>query len=341
MALPLKSHFFSLLVFLLEKLVYLENWWYEASWSYWRPSRTTTLDKLVKSIEDEIWHAVIFGKDGDVRRTFENLTNKPEARGTSLNVSGNGIAAFSPSNIEAGVLPSRPTSKLKEAVETELKEQDIFGLGEDREMAIQARLEAIADRWANSSRRLTNKEKVQAQRREPHPLSAGPFSLLWMAIHQDHKSDVDYLLSSRNQNLHKRNGSSQVTVLHLAVFKRDLDLVRDILEKSSYTSPHTYINAGTIRSESALHMSVVNSFWDPPSPESERSCKTSEIFDLLSRYGANTNALDVGFRTPLHKLLLVANALEGFGVETVSITDMMDKLLQAGAEVNTKDMQGT
>ncbi|KAF5705047.1 ankyrin repeat domain-containing protein [Fusarium globosum] len=336
---PLEFYFFSLLVFLLEKLVYFENWWYEVIWSHWRPSSTTTLDKLVKRKEDELWQAVISGKDGQVRRIFEDIANKPEARVAFPNVTGNDIAAFSPSSsprdTEAGASSYRPDTKLLEAVETDVKEHEVFGRAENREMAVQARLEAIAERLANSSRSLTKKEQEQAQKWWN---SDGSFSLLWMAIQQDHKSDVDYLLTEHNQKLHKGNGFYNETVLHLAVWKNDLDLIRDILEKSSSTSPHTYINTRDTRSKTVLHVLVINS----PVNRISALRKTVEIVDLLLQYGANINALDNGFRTPLHQLLetLIMQKNLPRNLPIIPLDPLMDAFLQAGAEVNTKDYQG-
>lgn len=344
MDLPLESYFFSVLVFLLEKLLYLENW----LWSFWQPSSTTTLDKLVKSKEDELWHAVIFGKDGDVRRVFEDLTNKPEARVTSSNVLRNGIAAFAPSssprNIEAGALSHRPKTKLQEAVEADVQEHKIFRHNENFEMAVKDQLEAIADRLANLSRSLTKKEKRQAQQRGYQDWSSRTFSLLWMAIHQAHKSDVEYLLSEHNLKLNKGNGRNQETVLHLAVTKNDLDLTREILEKSSYTSPHTHINAGEIGSRTAIHILVFSLVIRRLPPPAKDLARTFAIFDLLSQYGANINALDNGFRTPLHMLLSDTISCKRHHPESLSaipLDHLMDKLLQAGADVNTKDFQGT
>ncbi|KAG4260819.1 hypothetical protein FPRO03_02642 [Fusarium proliferatum] len=342
MVLHLESYFFSVLVFLLEKLVYFENWWYESAWSYWRPSSTAILDKLVKSREDEIWHAVIFGKDGDVRRAFGNLANKPEARVASPNVSGNGVAALSPSTIEAGASSYPPNTKLKAAVETAVKEHEDFDRVEDCEMAVQARLEVIADQLANSSRALTKKEREQVHETGLY-LGSGTISLLWMAIHQNHKSDVDYLLSEHNQKLHKGSRWNQETVLHRAVSNNDLNLVRDILEKSSYTSPHTYINVGDSGSRTSLHELVSSLCSASRYPDPESLGHTFEILDLLSRYGANINALDMSFRTPLHLLLsrtLICKNYLPEELSSIPIDPLMDKLLRAGAEVNTKDFQG-
>ncbi|KAF5577662.1 ankyrin repeat [Fusarium pseudocircinatum] len=133
----LKSYTYPVLIFLLEVLVYLENLWYEAIWSCWQPSHTTTLDKLIMQKEDEIWHAVIYGNDRDVRKIFEDLTNTPEERRTpSYSASDNGGVALSSSNpraaptsgeIEAGVSFHRPKTEIQKAVETDIEHEVLRG----------------------------------------------------------------------------------------------------------------------------------------------------------------------------------------------------------------------
>jgi hypothetical protein len=343
----LEFYILSVLVFLLERLVYLENWWYEDIWSRWRPSSTTILDKLVLSKEDEIWHAVIFGNNGDIRKIFEDLTNNLEGRViSSSNVSSNGGVAFSSSNpgavsssgkIEAGSLFYRPKTKLQKAVETDIAENEVYGSrGSGYRMAVQARLEGIADRLANLSRKLTKKERQRAKEWMP-----GTVSVLWMAICRGHKSDVDYLLTKRNIKLHMQNTLSQETVLHKAVSKEDCDLVCDILEKSSSTSPETYINVGDILSRTALHNLVFDSVSGILLTNVDGLDKTLKIFASLSEYGANINALDWRFMTPLHLLLSAALGQEERNRKFESLIPLLDSLLLAGAEVNTKDMEGT
>ncbi|SCN97576.1 uncharacterized protein FFC1_07979 [Fusarium fujikuroi] len=311
MAVFLESYTLPVLIFFLEILVYLENLWYETIWSRWQPSRTT-LDKLILCKEDEIWQAVIYGNNGDVRKIFEDLTNSHAERGTpSHSVSDNG----------------------GKAVETE-----VLNGSWGYDMGVQARLEAIADRLANSRRRLSKKEINRTKGR-----FIGKVSILWMAIHQGYKSDVDYLLAERSQKLDMVNTFQQNTVLQEAVSQGDCDLVRKILENSSFTSPEKYINSGDYRSRTALHNLVCKSVSQRSPPSSFELENTLEIFGLLSEYGANVNALDGSFMTPLHSLLSEASwgkFWRDVGCEYKFLVPLLDSLLLAGAEVQTKDKEG-
>ncbi|KAF5723101.1 hypothetical protein FMUND_2142 [Fusarium mundagurra] len=343
MAFFLEPYTYPVLIFLLEVLVYLENLWYEAIWSRWQPSRTTTLDKLIMQKEDEIWHAVIYGNDGDARKIFEDLTNT-----SPYSVSDNGGVAVSSNSpraasmsdeIEAGVLFHRPKTKLQKAVETDVVEHEVSRGSRRYDMAVQARLEAIADRLANSSRRLTNKESERLKE-----WSIGKVSILWMAIHRDHKSDVDYLLTERNQKLDMGNTVWQQTILHKAVSKGDCELVRDILEKSLSASPDTYINAGDFASMTALHElvseSIIPSLTNRNPIELDSALK---IFGLLLEHGASIDALDELFRTPLHLLFyeaLFEIDLAELKRQYVFLIPLLDSFLLAGAEVQTKDTKG-
>ncbi|KAG5786873.1 hypothetical protein H9Q69_014051 [Fusarium xylarioides] len=340
MASFVESYFLPVLIFFLEILVYLENLWYEANWSRWQASSTTTMDKLILCKEDEIWHAVIYDNNGDLRNILKDLTNNPEK------VSDNGGVTVSPSNpsavatsgkIEAGVLFRRPKTKLQKAVETDVEEQISYG-SRRYDMAVKARLEAIADLLANSSQKLTKNQQQRAQE-----WSSGKVSILWMAIHQDHKSDMEYLLTERNQKLEMGNTFQQKTVLHKAVSESDGDLVRNILENNSLTSPETYINAGDFVNRTPLHDVVVYAFRRLSIPTSIELDNTLKVFGLLSEHGANINALDDLFMTPLHLLFSEAlywkNRLEG-NREHSFLIPLLDSFLLAGAEVQTKDMEG-
>ncbi|KAF5613722.1 beta-lactamase 2 [Fusarium subglutinans] len=227
MAFILEIYNLPILIFFLEILVYVENLWYEVIWSRWQPSRTTTLDKLIMHKEDEIWHAMIYGNNGDVRKIFEDLTNTPEEQ--------------------------------------------------------------------------------------------------------------------RNQKLDMVNTFQQITVLQQAVLKGDCDLVWNILENSSFTSPEKYINSGDYRSRTALHNLVCASVRPLSPPDSVELDDTLKIFGLLSEYGANVNALDGSFMTPLHSLLSAALGLKfwtDMGREYTPLIPLLDSLLLAGAEVQTKDKKG-
>ncbi|KAF5565606.1 hypothetical protein FPHYL_4160 [Fusarium phyllophilum] len=320
MAFVLESYTYLVLIFLLEVLVYLENLW------------------LIMYKEDEIWHAVIYGNDGDARKIFEDLTNTPEERGTpSYSVSSNNPRAASISDeIEAGALFHRPKTKLQKAVETDVVEHGVSRRSRRYDMAVQARLEAIADRLANSSRRLTKKESERVEE-----CSISKVSILWMAIHRKHKSDVDYLLTERNQKLDMGNTFRQKTILHKAVSEGDCNLVRDILEKSLSASPDTYINAGDDVSRTALHDLVCK----PIRPFANHNIELDndlKVFGLLLEHGASIDALDELFMTPLH--LLFSRALFWKDLTEVDrqyvFIILLDSLLLGGAEVQTKDTEG-
>ncbi|KAF5534546.1 hypothetical protein FNAPI_12335 [Fusarium napiforme] len=339
MSLFSKAHIFSALLLLLEVLVYLEDLLYEVIWFRWQPSSTTVLEKLVMGKEDEIWHAVIYGDDGDMRKAFEDIISETASNIASSN---SGVASSSvdvdvtsaSGKMEAGILFSCPRTRLQKAVQADVTKNWKYHRA-GYESAVQARLESIADQLANSSRKLTKKEILQVQ-----DWSSNAVSILWAAITRGHKSDVNYLLRQRNQKLLRRNGDWHQTVLHMAVSNKDLDLARDILEESSSTSPQTYINAEDDFSRTALHILVDERIIDRSMRNRKDLEKTLQIFDLLCRHGANINALDGQFMTPLHQLLSRALNWKETDLMYELIVPVLERLLQAGAEVNTKDTEG-
>ncbi|KAF5972233.1 hypothetical protein FBULB1_8830 [Fusarium bulbicola] len=334
-----KAHLFSALLLLLEILVYLEDLLYEVLWFRWRSSSTTILAKLFLSKEDEIWHAIIYGDDGDVQKIFEDLTNFT----ASSNVSSNGGVTFSsanheadssPGKMEAGVLFNSHRTKLQEVIATDVTKSWAIS-DEERESTVKARLESIADQPANSSRRLTEKELLRLQVWSGSTSST--VSILWTAINRGHKSDVDYLLKQRNQKLYIQNGNWKRTVLHETVSKADAELTGSILEGGSSTSPQAYINAEDSRQRTALHILVDGGIFGSGLTNNEDLGEALKIFDLLSRHGANINALDGRFRTPLN--LVLSGALIQRGTDLEYIIPLINRLLESGAEVSTKDMR--
>ncbi|RBA14968.1 hypothetical protein FPRO05_13184 [Fusarium proliferatum] len=340
-----KSHLYYALLFLLKVLVYLEDLLYEVIWFRWQHSSASILDKLVVSKEDEIWHAVIYGDNGDKQKIFEDLTTYTASSNVSSNrgvtsSSANPEAASSLSKMEAGVLFSRHRTKLQRAIEADVAKTWPIGY-EKHESTVKARLESIADQLANSSRILTKKELLPV-----HGGSTSAVSILWMAIDRHHKSDVSYLLTQRNQKLHIQNGDWQRTVLHRAVSILDVELTLNILEGGSSTSPHAYINAEDGLSRTALHTLVDDWHLVEDAAFVSDSINTDvldqhlKIFDLLYRHGADINAFDGRFRTPLHHGLATVLHSKIMDIECKSIVPILYKLLEAGAEVNTKDING-
>ncbi|KAF5671946.1 hypothetical protein FDENT_10792 [Fusarium denticulatum] len=234
--------------------------------------------------------------------------------------------------MEAGVLFNRHRTKLQEAILTHSRAIS----DEGRKSIVETRLESIADQLANSSRRLTEKECLRLEDWSQSASSA--VSILWTAINRGHKSDVDYLLKQRNQKLYMQNGDWQRTVLHKAVSNADAELTRNILEVGSSTSPQAYINAEDRIQMTALHILVAGGIFGSRSTKNEYLGEALKILDLLSRHGANINALDGRFMTPLH--LMLSEAVLWRGTDLEYIIPMLNRFLEAGAEVSTKDMQG-
>ncbi|KAF5640459.1 hypothetical protein F52700_3609 [Fusarium sp. NRRL 52700] len=342
MSLLSKAYLFSALVRLLEVLVYLEDLLYEVIWFRWQSSSTTILDKLILSKEDEIWHAVIYGRDGDMEKIFKDLTNFPASSNVPSNggvviSSANHEVAPSPGKMEAGVLFSRHRTKLQEVIKTDVTKSWAIN-DEERESTIKARLESIADQLANSSRKLTEKETMRSQ--DWTYSSSNPVSILWMAIDRGYRSDVDYLLKQRNQKLYRRNGDLQRTILHKAMSNADADLACNILEGCSSTSPQAYINAEDNIHRTALHILIHEGVFNHGLTYNQDLGKALQIFNLFYRHGANMNALDGRFRTPLHLMVSKAIYLQGRDLEKNLVIPMLNGLLETGAEVSTKDMQG-
>ncbi|KAF5617254.1 hypothetical protein F25303_13333 [Fusarium sp. NRRL 25303] len=340
-----KLHLYSALSFLLKVLVYLEDLLYEVIWFRWQHSSASILGKLVLSKEDEIWHAVIYGDNGDMQKIFEDLTTYTASSNVSSNrgvtfSSANPEAASSLSKMEAGVLFSRHRTKLQKAIEADVAKTWPIGY-EKHESTVKARLESIADQLANSSRILMKKELLRV-----HGGSSSAVSILWMAIDRRHKSDVSYLLTQRNQKLHIQNGDWKRTALHRAVLILDVELILNILEGGSSTSPHAYINAEDGLSKTALHTLVDDWHLVEDDVLVSESINTDDldrhlkIFGLLYRHGADINAFDGRFRTPLHHGLATALHSKIMDIECKPVVPILYKLLEAGAEVNTKDING-
>ncbi|KAF4977976.1 hypothetical protein FDECE_18288 [Fusarium decemcellulare] len=308
----------------LDHLLFSLQWWWEHS--FWPAigdlagfSPKATLAKLVSSKEDEIWHAALFGDDGEVRRILKGLTNGPEAPDDSMSLS----------DIEAAGPSSVTNTEFQEAVEAVVEESY---LGLDLETPVQARIKDITDQLANTRRVLTIKEM---HGRDFFVFPGDAISILWIAIERGHPLDVDYLLKNHNPSLHTPNTRSLQTVLHKAVWREDPVFVSDILTKSS-SSPSSYINVGDFRSRTPLHGLIswsVNQSLD--------ESKVLWVFDLLYEYGANIDVLDYCCMTPLH--LLLSEALRKKGRKTTfnyaGMIALLDRLVSVGAEVNTKDTE--
>ncbi|EKJ69756.1 hypothetical protein FPSE_10072 [Fusarium pseudograminearum CS3096] len=197
----------------------------------------------------------------------------------------------------------------------------------DHPVSGQSRMEAIADELANTSRFVPEQEEQNTIFDR-----SGTVSILWIAIERNHKDDVNYLLTNRNILLQTRHCSGQDTVLHKAVLRNDYGLTKSILETNSSISPSNCVNITNRLSETPLHNLVHNVRVRKWKKGSEELKEALRIFDLLFEHGASVNAVNQMLRTPLHMLLDSS--------PDVDINPLFERLLSAGAEVNSKDISG-
>lgn len=158
------------------------------------------------------------------------------------------------------------------------------------------------------------------------------YTVLYLAIQRKHTQNAKYLLKHFRLALHRRCGPSRGTALSEAVERCNWDIVSGILN-SPFMSPSQYINIGDGLDFTPLHYLVGH--------HHSQSINQTEILDKLLWHGADIDALNSKFHTPLHWLidLYVGGPLIDNG-ESQSWIDLLDYFLTAGAEVNTKDIDG-
>ncbi|KAG8674122.1 hypothetical protein FPOAC1_000085 [Fusarium poae] len=292
--------------------------WFECITEYfhkWKRSlRLDFLDKLISDKGDEIWNAAIWHDDGEVARLLaefeENIYLSNETRDPEMNR----VEGFSPKFVIAKVVAELYQGYANNTIVASTMAK--------------LRMKAIADRLAKTSRRITQKEWQQLQ-----CVARGEVSILWIVITRNHLLDVKYLLKNNDIDLRSRNGVNQETVLLRAVSQNNEHIIRSILETNSSVPPLRYIDIGNQRSQTPLHISIEAYLQGPQQHDSEESHTILRICTLLLEHGANVNALDDRFQTPLHLLL-------GSRESDVPIGPLLQILLSDEAEINIKDIRG-
>ncbi|PKS12293.1 hypothetical protein jhhlp_001593 [Lomentospora prolificans] len=156
-----------------------------------------------------------------------------------------------------------------------------------------------------------------------------PYSVLFAAITGDHPKDVDYLVQNFKIALDARCGFQRRTAIAQAVKKKRWNMVYTILE-SPFTRPSHYINLVDFAGDAPIH--YLASFLSDGSSFADYDEMVEVVYALI-QHGANIDSPDTSSLTPLHTIIFYRSL--GAPVRAVQI------LLDAGAEVNTKDESGT
>ncbi|KAH6950118.1 hypothetical protein DER45DRAFT_580044 [Fusarium avenaceum] len=277
------------------------------------------LSKYLEELKKEVWRAAIYGEDGEVRDVFARLHHRCD----------------SPGDLEAGESPPAPT-KFEELIGEVVNREFFFWYRSpsERQWSIEVQTEKATTKLGNLCHILSEKENEAIRKySEDWKSGAGMHSILSIAIIRNQKDNVSYLLETSKIDLHTLWGSTEETVLHYAVRLRYWDLAKMILQSSSMP-PILYINTGNWKQDTALHELVYCCISKPKFDPDWTFDNSDEhtIFELLLGCGANVDAISFVYKTPLHRLVS-------------SYVDARDKsllqcLLDAGAEVNTKDYEG-
>ncbi|KAI1660907.1 hypothetical protein F4813DRAFT_386316 [Daldinia decipiens] len=184
----------------------------------------------------------------------------------------------------------------------------------------------------NTFRNLKQKdiENIQSQIRDMMvDLHTGVgYSLLSIAICRNLLKDVKFLVQHKAISLNTPSGSKGLTPLHIAIITGRSSLVFEILHNRS-TAPSQLVNARDYDGRTTLHHAVMKYDWNEEEPTGNTAHKV--ILQLL-KHGANIDAQNHSFHTPLHLLII-----DDLNQETMPFAQL---LLENGAEVNTKDEYG-
>ncbi|KAI1807231.1 hypothetical protein F4811DRAFT_567129 [Daldinia bambusicola] len=177
-------------------------------------------------------------------------------------------------------------------------------------------------------------EKIQPQppgMKDDIKIGVG-YSLLSVTIYRNLINDIKFLVQQPSILLNTPSGSERLTPLHISIIRENYDIVFEILHNRS-TAPSQLVNAYDYHGRTALHHAVMK--WSRNEKETKNLSEISKshriVLQLLT-YGANIDAQNRSFHTPLHLLVI-----HGSDQEAMPFAEL---LLENGAEVNTKDEFG-
>ncbi|KAI1470342.1 uncharacterized protein F4812DRAFT_261902 [Daldinia caldariorum] len=174
-------------------------------------------------------------------------------------------------------------------------------------------------------------KRIQPDMKDDINIGVG-YSLLSIAIYRNLINDIKFLLQQPSILLNRPSGSELLTPLHISIIRENYDIVFEILRNRS-TAPSQLVNAYDYHGRTALHHAVMK--WTKNGKEAEDTSEMSRshriVLQLLT-YGANIDAQNRSFHTPLHLLVIHGSDQEA--------TRFAEILLENGAEVNTKDEFG-
>lgn len=265
--------------------------------STWNARR---LDAILRKAEDAIWDAVTGDSEGDVGKVLEDLMQK--LPGAYMQ---NRWGALARKETYAQNIPGVNFPKFLEGY------QEYLG------------------KLVNLCRPLTQEEIERVEGLE-EDMDEGEYSILFIAICRGWHKDVEYLLRRPEIALGIQCGSHRRTTLFEAVRRESDALVSKILE-CPFVSPSQHIDIGDADENTPLHQVALNMGSDERKPSTENSNVKS--FNALLLHGANIDAFNNQFRTPLH---ILAN----YRPPSKEAAKCAKELLEAGAEVNPKDENG-
>ncbi|PNP76718.1 hypothetical protein FNYG_10137 [Fusarium nygamai] len=274
-------------------------------------------------LEDRIWSAVFDDEDGKIIEVFDDILR--EHKQDSEAHSSGSTQPSSGTDIEANDPPGAKATSWRLYIRNAIQKMRNRNTkpNQDTPDDIKERLRLIA----NKCRYLTDDEANQLQVVQ----SGVPLSILFIAICRGHSENAKYLLKSQQIQIDLRMKFSwkECTVLHQAVTEHNLTIVSYILRHSSM-APLEYIDIGDHLGYTPLHY-VTDEVGIPET--SDANGTMARILRKLLQYGADIDHISDSGWTPLHNLIL--------GEPSRAFTACLELLLEAKAEVNTKDSYGT
>ena len=308
------------------------------------------------NLREHIWDAVIFKEDGELKHTLERA-RKPSSDTTqqSPNQVEAGLASTTrhvPDDVEAGAASTAQQVPGDTDAGFTNTTQQVPRDGEARDAAtapgdFQCSLDTIVDDRLGTIEQICdcfNDNRCLTYEEENHIGEYGDddnkFSIFYVAVCRNQTQNVKLLLKYFTVALDTKCGFLRRTAFSRAVCGGQWPIVSDILG-STFMSSSQYINIGDRWGDTPLHDLVWNAKYNTSIQPIE---EPKALLKSFLSHGAYIDALNDGFRTPLHVLADYddgdGDGDGGSGGGGTKSRAFFEALLEGGAEVNTKDVQG-